>query len=127
MTGSPAVFTISIERKFNASHQLTLPDGSKEDLHSHNWILVVAVQRKKLDEMGLVMDFALLKTIIDRTLAPFENTQLEQSGCFDRMNSSAENLAKYLYEKIAGLLPDGVKADSVSITEAPGCTAKYCK
>ena len=127
MTGSPAVFTISIERKFNASHQLTLPDGSKEDLHSHNWILVVAVQRKKLDEMGLVMDFALLKTIIDRTLAPFENTQLEQSGCFDRMNSSAENLAKYLYEKIAGLLPDGVKADYVSITEAPGCTAKYCK
>ena len=87
----------------------------------------MAVRRKKLDEIGLVMDFSQLKTIIDQSLAPFENTKLEQTGCFDRMNSSAENVAKYLYDKISGLLPGNVKLEYVSITEAPGCTATYCK
>lgn len=119
------MFTISTERTFDASHQLTLPDGSKEPLHSHNWALVVAICCEKLDEMGLVMDFGRLKTIIDQAVVPLENTQLEQTGCFVRMNCSAENVAGYLYEKIAGLLPTGVKLKYVRVTEAPGCTAKY--
>jgi 6-pyruvoyltetrahydropterin/6-carboxytetrahydropterin synthase len=119
------LFTISTERAFVASHQLTLPDGSKEPLHSHDWSLVAAVCSEELDEMGLVMDFNLLKTVIDKAVAPLENTQLEQTAYFERINPSAENVAKYLYEKIAGLLPAGIKLKYVCVTEAPGCTAKY--
>jgi len=121
------LFTISAERTFVASHQLTLPDGSKEPLHSHNWALITAVFSEKLDEMGFVIDFNRLKTVIDQAVAPLENTQLEQTGCFNRMNSSAENVAKYLYEKIVGLLPTGIKLKYVRVTEAPGCTAKYSR
>jgi 6-pyruvoyltetrahydropterin/6-carboxytetrahydropterin synthase len=121
------LFTISTERTFVASHQLTLPDGSKESLHSHNWALVAAICSEKLDETGFVMDFNRLKTVIGQAVAPLENTQLEQTNCFSRMNPSAENVAKYLYEKIAGLLPRGIKLKYVCVTEAPGCTAKYSR
>jgi hypothetical protein len=41
------------------------------------------------------------------------------------MNSSAENVVKYLYEKIDELLPRGVKLKHVRVTETPGCTATY--
>jgi 6-pyruvoyltetrahydropterin/6-carboxytetrahydropterin synthase len=119
------MFTISIETTFNASHQLTLPDGSKEPLHSHNWALIVAVCSEKLNEMGLVMDFCHLKTIINQTLAVFENVQLEDTNCFDRINASAENVARYLYARIKGFLPAGVKLKFVRVTEAPGCNAEY--
>ncbi len=121
------MFTISIETTFNASHQLTLPDGSKEPLHSHSWVLVVAVCSQKLNEMGLVMDFGHLKTIIDQTLAVFENVQLEETNCFDRVNASAENVARYLYDKLAELLPSNVELKYVRVTEAPNCTAEYSK
>jgi len=119
------VFTISAEKTFNASHQLKMPDGSKEPVHSHDWVVVVTVCSEKLDEMGLVMDFDHLKNIIDQAVESLENTQLEQTGCFAYMNSSAENVARYLYEKVAGLLPTSVKLKCVRVTEAPGCTAEY--
>jgi 6-pyruvoyltetrahydropterin/6-carboxytetrahydropterin synthase len=119
------LFTISIERTFTASHQLTLPDDSKEPLHSHNWVVVAAVCSEQLDKIGIVMDFEHLKTIVGLAVASLENTQLEETGCFDGMNSSAENVVKYLYEKIDELLPRGVKLKHVRVTETPGCTATY--
>lgn len=121
------MYTISVERTFTASHQLTLPDGAKEPLHSHNWGLVVAVYSEKLNRIGLVMDFEQLKTVVGLAAASLENTQLEETDGFTSMNSSAENMAKYLYEKIVELLPKGVKLKYVRVTETSGCTASYNK
>jgi len=49
--------------------------------------------------MGLVMDFRRLKAMVDKTIADFDNIQLEKLDYFRRNNSSAEMIAKYIYEK----------------------------
>ena len=59
------MFTVSVETHFRASHQLTLPDGSKEQAHTHDWLIAAEVCRDKLDSMGLVMDFSRLKAMVD--------------------------------------------------------------
>ena len=113
------MFTIAVETHFQASHQITLPDGSKEPLHKHDWIATVEVSGEKLNEMGLVMDFVRLKKSVEKIVAPFENTALETHDYFRKINSSAENVAKYIYERLEPMIPAGVKLESVSVVEEP--------
>lgn len=119
------MFTISVEKSFRAYHALTLPDGSKEPVHVHDWLTVAAVSAGELDGRGLVMDFRRLQAIIEDITSELEGDKLEQLDYFQRNNSSAENVAKYIYDRIAGLLPPEFNLEWVRVTEAPGCAAKY--
>ena len=115
------MFTVSVETHFWASHQLTLPDGSKESLHRHNWAVTANVSSSELDSMGLVTDFRWLKAMVDNIVADFDNIQLEQLDYFQRNNSSAENVAKYIYEKLKPKMPNGLKLNNIRVVEESGC------
>ena len=117
------MFSISVERHFQASHQLTLPDGSKEPVHFHDWVVIASLSSEKLNDMGIVMDFRALKAMIDKTVADFNNEALESIAYFQQKNPSAENVARYIYEKLLIELPEGVKLQNVRIMEEPGCSA----
>jgi 6-pyruvoyltetrahydropterin/6-carboxytetrahydropterin synthase len=119
------MFTVSVETYFWASHQLTLPDGSKEPLHHHNWAVIANISSEKLDDMGFVMDFCRLKEALDKTTAEFDNVPLDSIDYFQRNNSSAENVAKYIFDKLEPKLPRGVKLRSIRVIEEPGCSAKF--
>ena len=119
------MFTISVETHFQASHQLTLPDGSKEPVHNHDWAVTASLSSEKLNNMGVVMDFQELKAMVDKTVAGFDNTALESIVYFQRNNPSAENIAKYIYDKLRNELPEGVKLRSIRVVEEPGCSAKF--
>jgi 6-pyruvoyltetrahydropterin/6-carboxytetrahydropterin synthase len=119
------MFTISVERHFHASHQLILPDGSKEPVHFHDWTVTANISSEKLNNMGVVMDFRVLKAMIDKTVAGFNNKPLENIGYFQQNNPSAENVAKYIYKKLLIELPEGVKLLNVRIMEEPGCLATF--
>ena len=119
------MFTISAERHFQASHQLIMPDGSKEPVHSHDWVVTANLNSEKLNNMGVVMDFRALQAMIDKTVAAFDNTALESISYFQQNNPSAENVAKYIYEKLRIELPDGVKLLNIRVVEEPGCSAKF--
>jgi 6-pyruvoyltetrahydropterin/6-carboxytetrahydropterin synthase len=94
------MFTIKVETHFRASHQLTLPDGSKEPLHHHNWVVSTSISSDNLDSMGLVMDFSRLKAMVDKTIVGFDNVLLDSIDYFRRNNPSAENVAKYIFDKL---------------------------
>jgi len=119
------MFTISVETHFWASHQLALPDGSKESLHHHNWSVTADISSNKLNSMGLVIDFDRLKDLLDKTVAEFNNVALDKTGYFRQNNPSAENVAKYIYEKLLTKLPDDIKLRSIKVVEDPGCSAIY--
>jgi 6-pyruvoyltetrahydropterin/6-carboxytetrahydropterin synthase len=121
------MFTISIERHFQASHQLIMPDGSKEPVHSHDWVVTAALSSEKLNNMGVVMDFRELGAMIDKTVAGFNNKALESIGYFQQNNPSAENVAKYIYEKLLIGLPERIKLQNVRVVEEPGCSATFRK
>jgi 6-pyruvoyltetrahydropterin/6-carboxytetrahydropterin synthase len=119
------MLTVSVETRFWASHQLTLPDGSKETVHSHNFSVTAEVGRDKLDNMGLVMDFHRLRAMLDDIVAEFDNVKLDSIDYFRPINSTAENVAKYIFEKLQLRLPKDVKLEAVRVTEEPGCAAKF--
>ena len=119
------MFTVSVETHFWASHRLSLPDGSKEPLHHHNWVVTADVSGSVLDSMGLIMDFRRLKAMVDSIMADFDNIQLEKLDYFQRNNSSAENVAKYVYEKLEPKLPRSLKLNHIRVVEQPGCSARF--
>ncbi|UCE48564.1 MAG: 6-carboxytetrahydropterin synthase [Phycisphaerales bacterium] len=121
------MFTISVETHFRASHQLILPDGSKEPLHDHDWAVTAAVSSDKLDEMGVVMDFHDLKAKLRQITAELDDTVLGEIRCFQRNNPSAENVAKHVYGMLRGQLPHGVKLRSIKVVEEPGCVAEFAE
>lgn len=119
------MFTISVETHFWASHQLLLPDGSKEPVHHHNWLVTAEVGSESLNDMAVVMDFHKLKQMLDTIAADFSNKALNETGGFQQNNPSAENVAKYIYDKLSNELPRGVNLINVKVVEQPGCSAKY--
>ena len=127
LAGIIALFTITVESTFSAEHQLTLAGGSGEAVHSHEWIVRAAVSAAKLDENGLVVDFSQLKEKVAKIVAPLDGTRLEDVPSFQGLNTSAENVAKYIFMKLEPALARNVKLKYVEICEEAGCWAKYCR
>jgi len=122
------MFTVSIETHFRASHRLTLPDGRKEPLHRHNWTVAADVSSSELNSRGLVIDFHQLKQMVDNIVAELDNNiALDKIDYFQQNNSSAETIAKYIYEKLEPKLPRAVTLNHVRVAEEPGCSAKFGK
>jgi 6-pyruvoyl-tetrahydropterin synthase len=121
------LYSVIIETSFRASHQLKLPSGSKEPLHEHEWKAAVRVTRKKLNKMGLVIDFQYLKGLVDSIVSDIDAQPLEKIQFFQKNNSSAENVAKYIYEKLEIMLPKSVQLNDITVTEENGCLAKFEK
>ena len=119
------MFTLSVEMSFKASHQLVLPDGSKEPTHRHNWSATAEVGSEKLDDAGVVMDFHRLRAELGNILAGFDNSQLAAVDYFRQNNPSAENVAKYIFDRLEARLPQGVNLRSVKVEEERGCWAKF--
>ena len=121
------MFSISVETSFKAEHQLSLPDGSKEQLHNHDWQVTVEVSREKLNKTALVMDFHLLREKVDNITAGISDMGLEQSDYFSDKNASAENVAYYIFEKLSDSIGKDVCLEAVKVVEEPGCRATYRK
>ncbi|MHC5074825.1 MAG: 6-pyruvoyl trahydropterin synthase family protein [Planctomycetota bacterium] len=121
------MYTVIVETSFNASHNLTLPDGSKEKLHGHEWKIAAKVTSNKLNKMGLVIDFHRLKSLIEGIVSDINGRKLEEIEFFQKNNSSAENVAKYIYEKLGTILPKSVQLNDITVTEEPGYLAKFEK
>jgi 6-pyruvoyltetrahydropterin/6-carboxytetrahydropterin synthase len=121
------MFKISVQRQFHSRHQLMLPNGSIEPSHEHNWLVKAELARAKLNQDGFVMDFEHLNELLQKITAEFEDKLLNELDYFSKNNPSAENVAKYIYDSLAPILPAGVKLEHISVEEQPGCIAKYNK
>ncbi len=121
------MFTISVESHFKASHQLMLLDGSQEPAHEHGWLVTVDVSQGKLNSVGVVMDFLQLKAMVNDVLAELDDVPLGNVAYFRRNNPSAENVAKYIYERLKPKLSKRLKLQAVTVVEEPGYSAKFCQ
>ncbi len=75
--------------------------------------------------MAVVMDFRELKAMLDDIVSEFDNVALNEISYFRQNNPSAENVARYIYEKLRAKLPEGVKLQNIRVVEEPGCAANF--
>ena len=121
------MFRISVQGRFSAAHALMFR-GVREPIHGHDWRVTVTLAGPALDADGLLCDFHAVEGALAAVTAGFHNANLNDQAPFtDRVNPSAENVARHITERLAAtvVLPPGVRLESVRVTEAPGCEAEY--
>lgn len=132
---------------FASSHFLIFADGTREELHGHNYQAQVKLEGE-LAGGDLVVDFIPFKPLVKRfcdeldhrTILPLHNPHLEVAAsedkvevrhsdgsyfCFPRRdvklldigNTSTENLARLLARKIARALPEEMPDAVISAIE----------
>jgi 6-pyruvoyltetrahydropterin/6-carboxytetrahydropterin synthase len=117
------MFEVKIVRHFAAAHRVEDYPGNCERLHGHNWRVEVVARRKELDGLGMVMDFRKLKELTQQALEPFDHNYLNEIPPFDRLNPTAENIARHLYEVLSAAAP----VTRVDVYETDTSVASYFK
>lgn len=116
------MYKISKEFSFSAAHALHgLPECHPcSRLHGHNYVVTVHLRAQKLNETGFVRDYTELKIVKE-----YIDNHLDHQNLNDIMaplNSSAENLAKMLYDIFKPELPE---LYAIEVSETPKTSAIY--
>jgi len=122
-----AVFEVMIERNFSSAHQLRGYRGKCENLHGHNYRVEIYARGSELNNIGLLVDFVELKEAADEIVAYLDHKNINELPPFDEeLNPSAENLARFILERVAARVGDDrVRIHMVRCFETPTSVATY--
>ncbi|HYX41669.1 MAG TPA: 6-carboxytetrahydropterin synthase QueD [Pyrinomonadaceae bacterium] len=120
-------FEVMIERNFSSAHQLRGYRGKCENLHGHNYKIEIYARGRELNNIGLLVDFVDLKTAADEIVRYLDHRNINELPPFDEeLNPSAENLARYILERVAAQVGDErVEVYKVRCFETPTSVATY--
>ena len=122
----PGQFEVMIERNFSSAHQLRGYRGKCENLHGHNYKIEIYARGRELDNVGLLVDFVELKAAADEVVQYLDHRNINELPPFDELQPSAENLAKYVLERVAKRVSDDrVQIYKVRCFETPTSVATY--
>jgi len=123
------MFYIHKEFTIDSAHYLEGHNGKCKTMHGHTYRIEVVVRSKILDEMGMVVDFGVIKSLLNdqydhRCLNDFSHFNVDEGG----VRPTAENMAKRFWEEIqeyCSSLPHLPRCVSVKIWETPTSWAIY--
>jgi 6-pyruvoyltetrahydropterin/6-carboxytetrahydropterin synthase len=121
------MFEVMIERNFSSAHQLRGYRGKCENLHGHNYKIEIYARGRELDKTGLLVDFVELKAAADEIVNYLDHRNINELPPFDaELNPSAENLARFILERVASRVGDDrVQVFKVRCFETPTSVATY--
>ena len=132
--------------EFDSGHRVPTHDGICRMLHGHRYSVEATFVAEKLNSMGMVIDFAIikkkLKTWIDDNLdhnVIFDTSDQELGELITKSTGqrifyldahpTAENLALYLFEEVCPKLFAGykeIKCSKIRLYETPSSFAEVC-
>jgi 6-pyruvoyltetrahydropterin/6-carboxytetrahydropterin synthase len=116
------MFEVSVEGTFSAAHQVKGYPGDCAGLHGHTYKIQVKVRVRKLDKIGIAMDFRRMKRHLDKTLENLDHKNLNKLAFFKKHNATAECVAVYIYKE----MKKRIKAiNSVTVWEGSNSSATY--
>ena len=120
------MYEILIRSDFSGAHKLKGYRGKCEELHGHNWKVDVRFERELLNDIGIAVDFKVLKAKLKTILNKLDHAYLNKLNAFRRKNPSAENIARYIFERFKTSIKDkGLFIKSVSVWESDNTCATY--
>lgn len=120
------MYRVTIEKSISSAHLLRQYAGKCREIHGHNWIFQVTLEAEQLDEIGMVVDFGILKKHLAALLEPLDHKMINEIPPFDQMNPTAENLCAFVFQELkkqwAG---NRVRVALVKVWETPDNVAEY--
>lgn len=134
------VHRVTRRLEIDAGHRLLLHESACQNVHGHRYVFDITVSASKLDEVGRVVDFSVIKNVVGPWLdGNWDHAFIAQEGdpIIDWLRErgmrlfvmdvapTAENLAAHLLEVARSLLSGrGVRVDKVRCYETPNCWAE---
>lgn len=123
------MYRISIEDKISSAHQLRGYKGKCENLHGHNWRIILTVKGEKLDNLGMLIDFHDLREILTGILSEIDHKNINDVSYFLHINPTSENIAYYVYHRMRAVIElkeiPGIEVDRVRVFETEKSMAEY--
>ncbi len=120
------VYEIYVKDHFSAAHALQGYSGDCSNLHGHNWIIEVFVKCRKLNSLGIGIDFRDVKNNLKNILKKFDHTNLNDLSEFSNINPTSENIARIIHGELSKQFNTGdIKISRVKVCETPGCGSTY--
>ncbi|HZT36846.1 MAG TPA: 6-carboxytetrahydropterin synthase QueD [Bryobacteraceae bacterium] len=124
------MFEVSVEHTFAAGHSLRNYHGKCENVHGHNYRVVVTVAGEELNATGLLVDFVELKKRLRSISDRLDHQYINDLEPFTVVNPSAENLARYFYDELSSALQGEpgqapIRVAEVKVWETDTSTATY--
>lgn len=90
------MYYVSRRMEISGAHAVNSALGGYcEDLHGHNWVVVVHCRAKELNADGMVVDFGKIKELVHGAL---DHTNLNET--LGGLNPTAENIARWCAEQV---------------------------
>lgn len=117
------MYTIEKTMEIAGGHKLDLSYPSPcNAYHGHNWKITVEVTSEKLNKDGMVIDFTVIKKIVNQLDHRYINDVID-------CNPTAENIARWIHEQITSYLlqtePCTAWVDRVEVEESEGNRVCY--
>lgn len=105
------MYEITIIKSFSAAHRLADIGGLCEEVHGHNFKVETTVAARDLNNAGILIDFRDVKKMLSEIFDDLDHKHLNELIFFEKINPSAENIAKHIYQSMA----EKIKQTNVSI------------
>lgn len=120
------MYLLNVSDHFSAAHRLCGYQGACSNLHGHNWKVRVGIACQELDEIGMALDYGIIKEILGGILVLLDHEYLNDVPLLDGQNPTSENLARIIYDKMAeALKPYPARIQEVEIHESERSSVIY--
>jgi 6-pyruvoyltetrahydropterin/6-carboxytetrahydropterin synthase len=120
------MYELMVHAHFSSAHSLRGYQGKCEELHGHNWKVGVQIAAETLDNLGMVIDFKVLKQELHQIIERLDHKHLNDIPPFDALNPSSENIAFYIFQELKkSLTHERVIVAKVTVWESDDSSAGY--
>jgi 6-pyruvoyltetrahydropterin/6-carboxytetrahydropterin synthase len=120
------MYELKIVCHFSAAHRLKDFKGNCERLHGHNWKVEAYVTSPLLNEVGVVIDFQVIKQNTKEVLEGLDHRYLNETDAFASQNPSSENIASYIFDELSKRLNTrDIYVSKVTVWESEDACATY--
>ena len=124
------MYEVIVEQPFSAAHYLKDYPGKCANVHGHNYRVQITIEGETLDSLGMLVEFEVIKKALAPWIDKFDHGFLNEVPPFDKLNPTAENLAKFFYDESEKALRQPgeaalPKVSYVRVFETDKCSAAY--
>jgi 6-pyruvoyltetrahydropterin/6-carboxytetrahydropterin synthase len=120
------MYELKVVTKFAAAHQLTMVGAKCENMHGHNWKIDVYVTGEKTDDVGVLMDFGIIKKHVRDIMAMLDHKYLNELEYFQQGQPSSENIAFFVATELQKRIDNqAVSISKVTAWESDDAAATY--
>jgi 6-pyruvoyltetrahydropterin/6-carboxytetrahydropterin synthase len=119
-------FSVGVVAQFTARHHLVGDFGPSSSPHEHDYRVDVGASGNTLHDDGTLFDITRLQDALNAAVADLQGRNLNDLAQLAQPNPTAEVVARYLFERVAGRLGgQGLSQLEARVWESPTAYATY--